>query len=207
MSSEGPDSVEEVTVLLSGLEITISARRLPVGASASAGTGISAGGTPVPRDTPEDFSDPYNITSEVEDHCIQATTPAQLSQLTLPFLTALVGRLRVGRLRAGHAEWSPLARIHRAFRAGVLARRRLDGNFQEEDSLSVPFRNCYYICLREDGHQSGFWTTDYGIYIERVGGPSGRLHPDSISQALPSQVEAQAFLVGARRPWPRRLPQ
>ena len=92
MSSEGPDSVEEVTVLLSGLEITISARRLPVGASASAGTGISAGGTPVPRDTPEDFSDPYNITSEVEDHCIQATTPAQLSQLTLPFLTALVGR-------------------------------------------------------------------------------------------------------------------
>jgi hypothetical protein len=32
MSSEGLDSVEEVTVLLSGLEITISARRLPVGA-------------------------------------------------------------------------------------------------------------------------------------------------------------------------------
>lgn len=202
MSSEGLDSVEEVTVLLGGLEITISARRLPVGAAASAGIGVSAGGTPVPRDIPEDFSDPYNITPEIEDLCIQATTPARLSQLTLPFLTALVGRLR-----AGHAEWSPSARIHRAFRAGVLARRRLDGNFQEEDSLAVPFRNCYYICLREAGHQSGFWTTDYGIYIERVGGPSGRLHPDSISQALPSQVEAQAFLVGARRPWPRRLPQ
>lgn len=193
MSSGPGDLVEEVTVRLAGLELTISARRLP-------------GGAPEIRAEPssvthlEEFEDPYHISAELENQIIRATTAEQLSRASLPFLTYLIGRLR-----ARDPVWTPTARVHRAFRAGVLARRRLDGLFAEEDSLGVPFRNTHYICLRSANNREGFWTTSYQLYIDRVGTRDGGLHSTSISQALPSEVEAQAFLVGARRPWPQRL--
>ena len=192
--SPGPgDLVEEVTVRLAGLELTISARRL-----SGTATEIRA---ETSLDTHlEEFVDPYNISVDLENQIIRATTAEQLSRVSLPFLTHLIGRLR-----ARDPVWTPLVRVHQAFRAGVLARRRLDRQFAEEDSLGVPFRNTHYICLRSAHNHEGFWTTSYQLYIDRVGTQDGGLHPTSISQAVPCEVEAQAFLVGARRPSPRRL--
>lgn len=119
--------------------------------------------------------------------------------LPLPFVGFLVTRLR-----SNDPVWGPQARIGRAFRAGVAARRRLDGIFCEVASATIPFRNSYCVCLRGPGGQPGFWTGNYSTYIERVGSQSG-FHEDSSSLPFPTQVEIEAYLVGTRRPWPQRV--
>lgn len=104
----------------------------------------------------------------------------------------------VSKLSASDPDWTPAARIGRAYRAGVLARLRLADQVPGLDSLSVPFRNVYYIVLRGAPGAEPCWTLKYSIYLDRVGGRD----PDSISQALPSHAEASAFLAGANQPWP-----
>lgn len=121
----------------------------------------------------------------LEDRAIRAATIGDLVQLPLPFLDHLLPRLR-----GHHPEWSPAARIARAFRAGVAARRRLDGIFCEASSLS--FRNCYYVCLRAARGEPGFWTSDYAAYLSRRRGPT-------------ACAQIPAFLVGARKGWPQRV--
>ena len=112
----------------------------------------------------------------------------------------------VSKLSASDPDWTPAARIGRAYRAGVLARLRLADQVPGLDSLSVPFRNVYYIVLRGAPGAEPCWTLKYSIYLDRVGGrdPSRNtgFAQDSISQALPSHAEASAFLAGANRPWP-----
>ena len=199
-----PDGVESITVVLAGLEITITARPLP-------GSGVSTGDyelvssvggyqpTPVESVPLSRSSDLRDFPLSLEDSSIAAETPAALAALPLDFLGHLVGQLR-----GADRLWTPRARIARGFRAGVLGRRRLDGRYQEEVSPTVPFRNCFYVVLRARGGAPGFWTTNYGTYIRGVEGQSSTSDFDScsISHAFASRAEAAAYLVGARRPWP-----
>ena len=137
---------------------------------------------------------------ELEQAAISARGPAALSALTLPFLSYLVPRLK----QSFTTEWSPVARLARAFRAGVLARRRLDGGILEESSEGIPLRNTFYICLRTANNcTTGFWTASYANYWSRVrSNVTNEFHPDSISHAFPSRAEAESYLRGARRRWP-----
>ena len=198
------DSVESVTVRLSQLEITISVRSLvpdrSVGdfelvsniseAASFAASGAFAGSPRVGAQ--------FGVA--LEEQAIQANTLAALAALPLNFLLPLQRQLR-----GTHAEWDSAARIGRAFRAGVLARRRLDGQLRPEVSLDLPYRNTFYIALRGKGGAPGFWTCGIAIYKSSVASrdhPSG-FDPESISHAFPSRAEAAAYLAGARKEWPR----
>lgn len=188
-------SVESITIQLAGLELTVSARRLDSGEVAQAA--VQEGTAP----TPEVLVDPYNISAELEDSVIAVREAAALATLALPFLTFLEARLR-----GSHEVWTPRARLARAFRAGVIARRHLNGEYQTGTSPGIPFRNSLYITLREAGNDTtGFWTTSYSAYARRVGRlnpTNGTFHPDSVSHAFPSSAEGEAYLLGARRRWP-----
>ena len=166
------DGVESITVVLAGLEITITARPLPgSGVSTSDYELVSSVGGLQP--TLDELAPPSrslelrDFPLSLEDSSIAAVTPAALAALPLDFLGHLVGQLR-----GADRLWTPRARIARGFRAGILGRRRLDGQYQEEVSPSIPFRNCFYVVLRARGGAPGFWTTNYGTYIRGVGGQS-----------------------------------
>ena len=201
-SGSASDEIESITVRLANLELTITAR--VVGPAEPAEPSIveiepRAADVQVARD-PEEFLDPFNITVELEEQSLEATTPGALAQLPLPFLATSVNRLR-----GTDSVWNPRCRIARAFRAGVIARRRLDGQVLDHSSPGIPYRNTYYVVLRGRDHSPGFWTGNFGIYIAGVADQNGRnsLHPDTISHGFPTHAESAAYLCGARRGWPR----
>lgn len=190
MSEPVDPAVESVTFLLAGLVITISAR--PVGSPTSAPPRVTATFEP-PRRGPL-------LTAEVQDRLLLAESPRQLAAFVFPELEALSAQLR-----GGDTLWTPKARIHRAYRAGVAASLRLSGEFCDAASLAVPYQNAVYICLRCARHPSGFWATTYRIYLLEIGGQEGLEARESVSHAFASQAEGEAYLVGAHRPWPQQL--
>lgn len=195
------DGVESVTLRLANLEISISVRQIEGAPSVTTDFEVvSTAADPTPVDLVDSVVDPYGITLDLEHRAIRAQTAGELAGLRLTFLSHLATKLR-----GQHSEWTPWARIGRAFRAGIIARRRLDGVFLEEASTNIPFRNTYYVVLRGRGNSHGFWTTSYEIYLagvrDQTGGPRS-FHPDTISHAFASHAEAEAYLAGARRPWP-----
>lgn len=200
-----PDEVESVTIRLASLELTISVRRLDSVPSSSLGFEVvstvpeSVTSSVLPT-APEEPVLIFDFEAGIEDRVIATQTARTLEQFPLPFLAYLVVKLR-----SGVEGWSPKARIARAFRAGVIAGRRLNGIVLHENSLTIPLRNSYYICLRRAAGGPGFWTCNYARYHQAVVGPDGRLCDWSISQGFPSRAEVEAFLVGSRRPWPREL--
>lgn len=205
MSGSLSDPVEEITLRLAGLEITLSVRRTGgEGPSSSTAHGFeivesSASGTGSYTGEPIEVIEISPVSREFEERVLRASSAGELEQLPLPFLDHLLPRLR-----AAHTIWTPKARLARAFRCGIAARRRADGIYCEASALGIPFRNCFYICLKVPSGEPAFWTNDYQLYLSKVRGPAG-LHPDSVSQAFASHCEVQAFLVGAQKQWPRRL--
>ena len=159
-----------------------------------AGSPPSASETQSPAD-----EDPFLISAELEREAISASGPTALGALSLPFLAYLAPRLR-----GTNSTWFSSARLARAFRAGVIARRRLNGEVLDSTSEGIPFRNCIYVCLRTAGNCTvGFWTANYALYWARVRiNVANEFHPDSISHAFASRAEAEAYLRGARRIWP-----
>ena len=109
----------------------------------------------------------------------------------------------VKRLRAQSQAWGPLARLGRALRAGVIARRRLSGLGGFAPSPSVPFTNSIYVVLRGSPGFGPCFTTSAARYFEVVGLPGGGFHRDSISHAFPTRAEAEAYLIGAEARWPQ----
>ena len=198
----GEEAVETLVVQLAGLELTISARRLPggVGGSSSAGSfEIVQAATSTEAPEEADLASSGIPVAEIETRALQARTAADCAELVrlLPFLDPLVAKLS-----ASSGEWTPAARIGRAYRAGVLAGLRLEGPVPELDSLGVPFRNIYYLVLRGSRGVSACWTTSYQTYLSKVGRPGQKFEDESVSQALPSHAEATAFLAGAGQKWP-----
>ena len=199
------DSVESLTVRIANLELTISVRQLSPRASSTATFELVTEPQPVldtpgPSLAPEEPLVVFDFSPALESQAIAARGPRALEALPLGFLHYLVVKLR-----SGAPGWSPKARIARAFRAGVLAGKRLSGDTPEESSPSIPLRNIYYICLRSAGGAPGFWTCDYGGYIRAVGSAEGGFDSRSVSHSFPTRAESEAFLVGAKRPWPPAL--
>lgn len=200
-----PDLIETVTVQLAGLEITLRARRLSGAVASTGGSSFSVVDLPEPSASGVGQVPPTSSAGPDPriDQVLVATSASECARLIeiFPELDSWVSKLS-----ASDPDWTPAARIGRAYRAGVLARLRLAGQVPGVDSLSVPFRNVYYIVLRGAPGAEPCWTLKYSIYLARVGGrdptrQSG-FAQDSISQALPSHAEASAFLAGANQPWP-----
>eukprot|EP00438_Fugacium_kawagutii_P033911 Skav205522 [mRNA] locus=scaffold4253:28063:28686:+ [translate_table: standard] len=201
------DPVEEITVTLAGLDSTIAVRPhstaggYPNGAAAtSSATGATtpaAGATPA---TPTFVLGHDPVSLALIDRAIETRGARDLGNLALPFLEYLLPRLRSSNL-----EWPARARLGRAFRAGIEARLRLEGQYLPNSAEAIPFRTYCYICLRTPGYPEGFWTADYNIYIERVLDGNREFHSDSISHGFPTRAETEAYLVGAGRSWPLQL--
>ena len=109
-------------------------------------------------------------------------------------------------LESLHPDWTPAARVGRALRAGISARRVVLGLFPTQAiSAALPFENQVYICLRDCRTDEGWWTTRYNIYWGNIADPNtdeDRFFPGSVSHAFPSFVEVEVFLRGALRQWP-----
>ena len=212
MQSEDTD-LESVTLRIANLEIAVSVRVVEPGVYSQQSLGLQI--SPQRRATPSvaasvAASSPvgrptglFEFDEALEELAIQAETPQLCAALPLGFLAHLVGRLR-GQPSSG---WSPQARIGRAFRAGVIAARRLRGELRPERSPSLPnLRNSFYICLRGGLVDTPFWTSSYSTYVARTRErASTRFADESVSHAFPSQAESSAFLVGARSEWPQEV--
>ena len=138
---------------------------------------------------------------------LKARDPEPLGALVPQFLLHLANHPSLDSL---DPRWHPRARIGRALRAGISARRVLDDEFDKQArSPSVPFENKIYICLRCIRSEAGWWTDSYSVYwpcIEAPASSGPRVFQNySISHGFPTLAEGEAFLRGARRTWPRFL--
>lgn len=137
------------------------------------------------------------------EQLFSAGSPAEIEAVDL----APVAHLRQ-RIRTTSAGWSPLARLGRALRAGILARRRLDNNPTGAANLGGPtLPSRFYIILKAAPERSTGWTEDYHTFPSQVRGRGHDFFPGTISQAFASRAEADAYLVGAQLPWPAHLPR
>ena len=210
MHSEDTD-LEAATLRIANLEIDISVRVVEPGiySRESVGLQVTSQRRPAPSSAASAAaSSPASLPAgefvfeeSLEEQAILAQTPQECAALELGFLAHLVQRLR-GQPSSG---WTPQARIGRAFRAGVLAARRLRGEIRPERSPTLPnLRNSYYICLRGGIVGAPFWTPSYQTYVARTRErETTRFADESVSHAFPTQAESTAFLAGARVGWPQ----
>lgn len=136
---------------------------------------------------------------EWERDLLAAATPADFEQLDLAPVTHLVRNLR---------GWTPLARLGRALRAGVLAKRKLHhqpGAYQL--GPDVPLDNRIYVVLQAPEGRSIGWTDHYQTFRASVEGKFSRFHADAVCHSFASRTEAEAYCIGAGRPWPDLLPR
>ena len=192
----GASDIETVTVQLAGLLLTISVSPLPSGDSPpESQTWYSTSRVARAVAGPAPTTD---LTPELRALVLETTSPLALAALPVPLLD-----LKAPLLRSQHSVWTGRARLGRAFRAGIIAKIRLDGDSCELSSPSIPQRNAFYICLRCSRYPRGFWSASYQSYIELIGtrGSTG-LESGSISHAFPSKVEAEVYAAGANQPWP-----
>lgn len=172
--------IESVIVRLHNLELTITARVIP-------GTGGTTVGASVASTVgAATFHDPFAVSEQLEEQAIAARDTRALEALPLPF-------------------WTPRARIARAFRAGVVARRQLDGQIQCGVSLNTPFRNSVYVVLRDRDSGASFWTASYPLSARSVLDPADQseFSRGTVSHAFASQAEAEAYCAGTRTRWPQ----
>eukprot|EP00438_Fugacium_kawagutii_P029139 Skav202633 [mRNA] locus=scaffold1259:37280:43123:+ [translate_table: standard] len=200
MGSESTgDIIEEVTILIAGLELTITARGSPwvladgqpgrPTISASVGTGSASTGPTEGR-----YLLGYDpVDQRLIDRASQASGSVALGQLPLGFLDHLLPRLR-----SSNTVWTANARVGRAFRAGIGARLRLEGEHIELASEAVPFRSVYYLVLRCPSHPGGFWTGDYIKYVELVTDSLRVFLASSVSHGFASLPECEAYLMHTR---------
>ena len=186
-----PPEVDELVLRFGELEIGINVRRAssPTGASStwelvsaadsSTGTGASLAALP-------------HVSSNLVAQSLAASSAADFAALPLGFLDHLVSKLR-----GTDSAWVPQARVGRAFKAGVVASLRLEGQCSE-----------VYIILRAPGLEQGGWTPNYSTYLRAVGAgaPAGQdFHDSSVSHSFATRAEGEAFLAGAGKAWPPLL--
>lgn len=163
-----PDEVESVTIRLASLELTISVRRLDSVPSSSLGFEVvstvpeSVTSSVLPT-APEEPVLIFDFEAGIEDRVIATQTARTLEQLPLPFLAYLVVKLR-----SGVEGWSPKARIARAFRAGVIAGRRLNGIVPREQPLNSSEE--FLLHLPSQGRRRS-WILD--LQLRKVSSSSG----------------------------------
>ncbi len=101
-------------------------------------------------------------------------------------------------------------RVHRALRAGLSARDKLDGRVRATVRSArlpqTPFTT-WYVCLGCQAYPSGFLTEYYRIYASKVIDRRGKFEAGSVSHSFNSLVEVAAYLAGASAQWPVELRQ
>ena len=134
-----------------------------------------------------------------ESDLLAARTAEDFAALDLQVVEHLLSRLRA----TSCGLWTPLARLGRAYRAGLVARHCLTGEPLLLNTPPIPLRNTIYIVLRgKPGVEPG-WTVNYGTYIRAVAGDHpDRFHPASVSHAFATRTEAEAYVLGAEAVWP-----
>ena len=144
---------------------------------------------------------------EFERAILKARTARELERLVPTLLLTSANHPSLDSLSPA---WNPVTRIGRALRAGISAHRVLTGQFPKQaQSPSLPFKNEVYICLRCLRIEEGWWTRDYEIYFLCIENPHSEgvreIQQYSVSHSFPTLAEAEVFLRGARRQWPREL--
>ena len=147
------------------------------------------------------ISDAEPWTWEWESALLAARTPIEFERICLVPVQGLAGRLR-----SAGGGWSPLARLGRALRAGLIARGRLEHRTASHPAgADLPLDNRIYVIIRPRPDREPGWTDHYQTYLEEVRGATTRFHGDVISHAFPSRSEAEAYCVGAGVAWPALL--
>ena len=190
-----PSDVDELTVALGDLRVTVRRRLGATDREAPREESADAGDDGFELIEASEPDRPTNRDQQI----LAATTAEEFAGFDLPELRALTRRLRSSDL-----QWTPRARIVRAFRAGLAARNKLAGEWGAGTPRSpeVPFQARYYLALRVPGGEP-FWTNSGNRFFARVAARDGRGFAHGVvCQSLPSEAEAEAFLLGAGRPWP-----
>lgn len=100
-------------------------------------------------------------------------------------------------------DWTGLARVGRALRAGISAADCLaDRTKFVVRSPRIPERARIYVVLRAAPGKPIGWTDRSKLYWNSVGGKEHAHHPDSVSHSFASKSEAIAYCIGAGRSWP-----
>lgn len=212
MQSSGSDPVENLTVLIGNLEISIFARyrgadrhQSPppvtlISASSTTTLTTSVAGPELPQTSWDRVESAVELPNHLVTRIIRSTTPHEYSSIQVAHLEPLLYRLR-----SSDQVWTPHARLVRAYRAGLLARRWLDGESSGEDSPAVPLRNSFYVVLRSRDNGPAFWTKHYNIYAAEVfvsRGGQQVFDRCAVSHAFASQAECSAYISGAQVAWP-----
>eukprot|EP00439_Symbiodinium_sp_Y106_P057459 s1596_g8.t1 len=186
--------LEELIIRLGSLEIRVRGRGLQTVAEVEDSGFVVVGPTRVDPIGPEASGEDWDT---FETRVLAATSPNEMAGLNILELAPLARQLR-----ASVQGWSPLARVGRAYRAGVSHRTILRGDFgRAVSSPTCPIRNTLYIA----SHPQGFWTSDLGAFLARVKDSSGNFPASSVCHSFASQAECDAYLLGAGRPWPPAL--
>eukprot|EP00439_Symbiodinium_sp_Y106_P026847 s8326_g3.t1 len=153
--------LEELIIRLGCLEVRVRGRGLQTAAEVEDSGFVVVGPTRVAPIGPEASGEDWDT---LETRVLAATSPNELAGLNILELAPLARQLR-----ASVQGWSPLARVGRAYRAGVSHRAILRGDFgRAVSSPTCPIRNTLYIALRCRSHLQGFWTSDLGAFLARV---------------------------------------
>ena len=108
-------------------------------------------------------------------------TPIGLAELVPNFLRQYYAHPDLDSL---DPVWTSAARVGRALRAWISARRVTLGLLHKQAlSASIPFDNRVYICLRDFRTEVGWWTIHYHVYWGNVADPNtdeDRFTPDSV---------------------------
>ena len=184
-----PDPVAELTVQVGRLTITV--RETPAAAaqpsSSSAAPAVSRSASTASFELVSSPAPSVPLRSP-DSAFFAATTAAELGALDLGLVQSLD--------------------LARAFRAGLVARCKLDGTPNGYlASPAVPgISNRHYVCLECESHPHGFWTTSSTLYFRALQRPrSGSVFGNSVSHAFASRAECEAYLQGASFQWPPQL--
>ncbi|OLP74955.1 hypothetical protein AK812_SmicGene45344, partial [Symbiodinium microadriaticum] len=196
--SGAENSVDRLVLQFSGLRITIEQGEASASAREPSPTGSfilvegdSAGSQtetgPLARGSQ---ASPSRAGSSPDEAFLDATTLAALGALELGPLA------RFARGLASVGDWSPAARVARAYRAGLSAKSVLEGRTDyQASSLPVPTRNRIYVVLRCRAEPEGFVTDNFRTFLGRVPKDQvGRLEKFAVCHAFASRSEASAFI-------------
>lgn len=178
MHHEDPE-VQELTFTFSRFQISVQVRVRDLGPGSDSPDFEFVTGPAQPTG---------QLSSELEDRVLAATSPEEHAALNLNFLAHLERRLT-----GSDSVWSPKTRLGRAFKAGVVAKHLLSGSGPTATQTpSVPFRNTIYVILRSPSLPQGGWTLGYSKSISECGGNhrDGDFPRTTVCHAFASRTEA-----------------
>ena len=205
----GTDPVTDLTLQIGELRITISSpdRRSLGQQPVSTEVPVSLAGPRAQEASPSSASSwsligavPAVWSAEWVRALLCAKGPEDYEGIDLAPVSHLACRLR-SQARSG---WTPLRRLDRALRAGLSARDCLRNPHPTAvvRSPSLEFKNLVFVVLRGGPQGRAGWTKSPEIYFRAVGGPGVPFDISSVSHAFPSEVEAEAYCIGAGVRWP-----